>query len=299
MSLRCGLAGRYAEFSKAIVEMTLEGKKPDQPDLIYYGVFRDDSDRPGASQIHKKVLHDIESKIFQHWDGLSSSPSKTRPKSQPSRLVSGLTLISCTEQGPMWPSSLNSKFAAGSPEAKELETLMKEFNTEFPPPSNTNTSSGTTATTPASTTQRASGQPDFSVDGGKEPLDVTRVVDLLVEAPPPPDQRLCCVNGRASKPNVLVDKHYKIWIGNPGDQEASYSGEIFGFNTGSFEYKVINHTSKRDASGIAFRLTTDTDLIVHDKVVLPFCKFLHNAAVKHGLADVTLTDHLLEPKLHP
>ena len=111
--------------------------------------------------------------------------------------------------------------------------------------------------------------------------------------------RLCCVNGRASKPNVLVDKHYKIWIGNPGDQEASYSGEIFGFNTGSFEYKVINHTSKRDASGIAFRLTTDTDLIVHDKVVLPFCKFLHNAAVKHGLADVTLTDHLLEPKLHP
>ena len=177
---------RYAEFSKAVVDMALEPRQAGLPEVIYYGIFREDPEsKPGAPAIHKKVQGEIEAKVFQHWDALSTSPAKTRPKPQTNRCVEGLSLLSSTDQGPVWPGSLDSKFNAESAEGKELLALKQAFLAEFPP-SEAARGQGN-RTTPAQV--RATGQPDFSVEGGQEPLDVSRLVDLLVEAAPPPADR--------------------------------------------------------------------------------------------------------------
>ena len=150
---------------------------------MYYGCFRD-------SDVHKRVQRDLEAMVFKHWDGLSSSPPKQRPRSQaaPDWNVEGLLLLSCTRSGPVWPEHLDSKFAANSPEAKEIQELKQSFLSEFPAISEPGqAAAGAGARAP---TVRAAGQPDFSVDGGREPLDVSRVVDCLVEVPPPPADRL-------------------------------------------------------------------------------------------------------------
>ena len=180
-------ASRYAEFSKAIVNMTLEGRQAGLPKIIYYGIFRDDADsKPGTTATHRKVLAEIEAKVFQHWDALSSSPAKTRPKPQTNRCVEGLSLVSSTEQGPVWPDSLDAKFPSESPEGKEVLALKQAFLAEFPA-SEARGQPGIRSKEPQ---LRATGQPDFSVEGGQEPLDVSRLVDLLVEAAPAQAERL-------------------------------------------------------------------------------------------------------------
>ena len=108
--------------------------------------------------------------------------------------------------------------------------------------------------------------------------------------------RICTAVGRSSKPTVIIDKHLKIWLGNPTDQEQVYTGEIFGFNTGNFEYKICRQ--KRDVSGVAWRLVSDCDLVVVDKQAIALCKYLHQLATQNGLGDVSVLEHDLEPKLH-
>ena len=162
--------------------MALEQRQAGLPEVIYYGIFRDDAEsKPGTTSIHRKVLGEIETKVFQHWDGLSSSPAKTRPKPQTNRCVEGLSLLSSTDQGPVWPDSLDAKFTSESAEGKELLALKQAFLSEFPPSETARSPQGPRSTP---TQGRATGQPDFSVEGGQEPLDVSRLVDLLVEAAP-------------------------------------------------------------------------------------------------------------------
>lgn len=96
--------------------------------------------------------------------------------------MEGLSLLSCTKSGPVWPDHLDAKFKAHSPEAKEIAELKKAFLADFP-------ASVTAPAAPGAATVRVTGQPDFSLDGGREPIDVARVVDLLVEAPPGPANR--------------------------------------------------------------------------------------------------------------
>lgn len=110
--------------------------------------------------------------------------------------------------------------------------------------------------------------------------------------------RLAPVNGKAGKPSLLVDKHYKLWLGNESDESQTWSGiELFGFNTGVFEYKIVRGP-KRDTSGIAWKLSSDMDFIVQNKKILPVCKFLHQCAVTQGLGDVAIPEHTVSPKLH-
>ena len=45
--------------------MTLEGRQAGRPKIIYYGIFRDDADsKPGTTATHRKVLAEIEAKVF-------------------------------------------------------------------------------------------------------------------------------------------------------------------------------------------------------------------------------------------
>ena len=107
--------------------------------------------------------------------------------------------------------------------------------------------------------------------------------------------------GKSGKPSIMVSKGYKIFLGNETDSEMVFSGcELFGFNTGNFEYKIVRGTSKRDVNGIAWKLNSDLDLVLHEKKPIPVCKFLHAAAVNRGIAEVAISEHTISPKLqHP
>jgi len=85
------------------------------------------------------------------------------------------------------------------------------------------------------------------------------------------------------------------------DGEAVFSGcELFGFHTGTFEYKIVRGTNKRDVNGIAWKVNSDLDLVLHEKKPVRVCKFLHTAAVNHCIAEVAISEHSLSPKLqHP
>ena len=164
------------------MERSLENARPA---VTYYGVFREEG--VGAvnakGEIHKRVLTELDMKVFQHWDDMASSPAKTRPKAQTDQSVEGLTLLSCTAAGPVWPATLTGKFPAESAEHKELMELKQTFEKEFPP----QVEGGGAPT--VRKTMRVTGQPDFSIDGGREPIDLARVVDLCAEALPGPDER--------------------------------------------------------------------------------------------------------------
>ena len=181
---------RFAEFGQAVVEMALETRPAGAPLVIYYGLFRDDVDKTtGGPGNHKKVLSDIEAKVFRHWDGLGTSPPKQRPRAAQNFTVEGLSLLSSTQTGPVWPESLDDKFPPQTNEYKELQAIKQKFLDEFPQ-SRTGSQASPAAPAPTNTTVRASGQPDFSVEDGREPLDIARCVDLLPEAPPPASERL-------------------------------------------------------------------------------------------------------------
>ena len=69
------------------------------------------------------------------------------------------------------------KFATGSKEHGLMLELKKAFNDLVPPAEQANTQPAAPAQAPA-TQPRAQGSPDYSLGGGKEPLDLTRLVDL-------------------------------------------------------------------------------------------------------------------------
>ncbi|CAK9102225.1 unnamed protein product [Durusdinium trenchii] len=276
----------FAEFGTACVQRSLEEKTPP---VLYYGIFRDDSG-------HKKTFADLQTSVFQHWDGLPSSPPKTRPRAKASLHVDNLSLLSCTATGPVWPEGLTDKFPADSAHRKELEALRNKFLEEFPPPKDT---AGAGATTPRVPVRRVSGEPDFTIEDSRRPIDINRNLDPTLEAPPAPADRTATVAGKSGKPSIIIDKDMKIWIGNESDSAMSLKPtELFGFNTGAFEFKIVRGSNKRDSSGIAWRITSDLDLISWDKKVMPVCEFLHICAVSHGLADVGIPEHTTSPKLH-
>ena len=173
MRVPCWLS-RYAEFAQACVEKGLE-ENVGGAKLIYYGLFRE-------GPVHKKVLADLQFKVFQHCDQQPDAPPKTRPRSQTSRMVDNLQLLACSDAGPTWPVSLSNKFRPDTPEYKELAALKEMFEKEYPPPSTPLPTGNGTAPPP-----RVVGQPDFSVD--QEPLDVSRVIEPHTEAPPQPADR--------------------------------------------------------------------------------------------------------------
>lgn len=84
--------------------------------------------------------------------------------------------------------------------------------------------------------------------------------------------------------------------------------EIGGFNTGAFEFKIVSN-GKLDASGVPWRLLSDFDMVIvaddaapagaraAGKSILPLCKYLHRLATLKGLAELTVREHSLSPKM--
>ena len=111
--------------------------------------------------------------------------------------------------------------------------------------------------------------------------------------------RLATLPGKPTRPAIILDKDYKIWLGNQEQEAVTYSSiELFGFSVGAYEQKIIRG-GVRDVSGLAWRLKSDTELVAFEKKLIPLCNLLHFFATKHGLADIGLDDHDLVAKMHP
>lgn len=188
---------RYAEFAQACVEKSLEANQAG-PKVVYYGLFRE-------TAVHKKMLADIQFKVFKHWDEHPDAPPKNRARAQVSRMVDNLQLLACSDAGPAWPTSLNNKFRADTPEFHELAGLKEAFHKLYPPSAAPAPSPGAGTPPPP----RIVGQPDYSID--QEPLDVSRVIEPHTEAPPPPGDRTDCQTEHV----FLVEEVYRCGKDGP------------------------------------------------------------------------------------
>lgn len=148
---------RHAEFARAVAGRILEDSLPA---VKYFGVLRpEQSDVPQL--VHQKV--------FAHWDTSKSSPPKQRPREE--RDDPHLSVLAWQSGAVVWPEPLASKFSPDTPEHQELNKIRAELEALWP-----------AATAPAATTTpqavRAGGTCDFSIDGGAQPVDAAREVDM-------------------------------------------------------------------------------------------------------------------------
>lgn len=153
---------RYAEFGHAVLERLLDSTIR-RPPMYYVGVLREDQ---------REIQAALERKVYEFWDASDSAPPKSRatePVQEPT-----LELLGWANGGPVFPDQLLQKFAEGSTAAAEILAMKKELLTEFP------SASQQTQTGRASKGRlagnRASGRPDYSIEGGAKPLDTTAAI---------------------------------------------------------------------------------------------------------------------------
>ena len=153
---------RYAEFARAICDRALAEKKPP---VRYYGCFREDSSE------HQDSLNALKTMAYQRWDQSADAPprKRTQPNEPAAEPPVQLSLLAWAHGKAAWPNHLLEKFEEGSSQQKVILSIKEEFNKLFP--------QSTPTATPGSI-PRASGSPDFTIDGGKKPIDVLRDVDL-------------------------------------------------------------------------------------------------------------------------
>lgn len=188
---------RCCEFAKACVEHNLAGKAPE---IFYFGCLNKDQ---------KDVVTSITKRLYQFWDASKSAPPKTRQRqAQPQEQVA-LSVLAWDRGVPKWPSSLSDKFAVGTPQYLVLQDLKQQFEQLYPQSTTQPTAPENSAVPP-----RASGQCDFSIDEGRQPMDVHRVVDLAPVATDEIGERWAtktpCEPARRSKP-VSV-KMFKVVV---------------------------------------------------------------------------------------
>ena len=116
----------------------------------------------------------LEEMVYTNWDNSDSAP----PKARPTEPMADPTLSLLTRDGSAarFPDSVLSKFAAGTAAHHEVQTMNAQLIQEFPESGGNRAGLGQGQQN--RTRPRATGRPDFSIEGGKMPLDVTRLLDL-------------------------------------------------------------------------------------------------------------------------
>ena len=155
---------RHAEFGRACANRMLDSTKIP---VHYCGIIGDNL---------KKLQEGIQSQVYNSWDVADSSPPRDRPRPERANPLDQLQLeVLAVNRGvPCWPDIILSKFHESTEEYKTLLQMKTEFEREF------QVSQRNANTTRTSSTQRnrCNGVCDYSVDGGRDPLDVQRVIDL-------------------------------------------------------------------------------------------------------------------------
>ncbi len=188
---------RQAEFGRACLKTFLDGSA--HP-VHYIGLVKE--------KHFADLRTAFESEIYNHWDDDTNlSPPKQRPPTTTRQLDQqslGLELIALHGGHPVFPADvIIAKFRSGSPEQEAVKELQATFEAIFPP----RRESRSRSTPTVGATGRATGQCDFSIENGEEPLDVTRVLDVacvpIAEVPSSP-QRLVVVSVLLSVVSCLV-----------------------------------------------------------------------------------------------
>ena len=136
-----------------------------RPKVVYFGLLMDKEGKDAEQALQER--------IYSSWDGDPSSPAKSRPRDpvpDPS-----LQILGWQDSQPFFPESLIQKFAAGTHASKKVLEMRDKLQAMFP--HSTPVVAGGRATVVA---PRASGRPDFTIEGGQEPIDPARCVDLAV-----------------------------------------------------------------------------------------------------------------------
>ena len=141
----------------------LDGSRA-SPQMYYVGCLRADQ---GDVQVA------MEKVVYNDWDRSPTAPAKSRPvEPQPEP---NLTLLSWFNNVASFPDSVLQKFPEGTPARAQILELKQAFIEEFGE-ATTSTSQTTPGSQPA--LRRATGRPDFSIDGGAKPLDLARELNL-------------------------------------------------------------------------------------------------------------------------
>ena len=149
---------RHCEFGRAAVASILDNTLPQ---LRYMGYVKKD--------FYAKVHEAISSTVYTHWDASKESGPQQRPRESGSAGPLGLKVLAVNASGQVvWPDSLLSQYPSNSAEYKALETKRVAFLEMCPQ----------VKTSSQETTVRSTARPDFTIEGGKQPLDYTRMVDL-------------------------------------------------------------------------------------------------------------------------
>jgi hypothetical protein len=116
----------------------------------------------------------LEEMVYTNWDSSDSAPPKARPiEAVPDP---ALTLLTWDGSAARFPESVLSKFAAGTAAHHEVQSMKAQLIQEFPESAGSGNRTGVGQQT--RTRPRATARPDFTIEGGKMPLDVTRLLDL-------------------------------------------------------------------------------------------------------------------------
>ncbi|CAK9075571.1 unnamed protein product [Durusdinium trenchii] len=279
------LPNRYCEFGQAILARHLDESNR-RPPLYYLGFLREEQ-RDTATM--------IEDKVYKYWDSSDMAPGKQRPSESIAEPT--LELLSWVNSAPRFPDSLLTKFGEGTGPHSEIHAMKKELLQEFP-------QAGGGDNRPTSTrpqTVRASGRPDYSIDGGGRPLDTSRVIQAAHTAASAfgVERKWYCPAARG-KPAVVIDSNFAIHLGNETDQEMSLTAmEICGFNTGTFEQKIIAGLGEAELDGVCFRFSSDLCLVSYERKLYAIADFLHHCMTVHGVAEIDFSNHQLIQKTYP
>ena len=172
----------------------------------------------------------------------------------PSSQSLGLQLLAMEGGQPVFPfQTLSRRFTEGSQEIEAVKLMKATFDQTFP------AAAKAASKAPSKSgvgPDRAQGSCDYTVDGGAEPLDPSRLLDLpyqpLAEFAA---EKLGTLVGKSGRPTVVIDKDHQIWLLNPGEEELEVlPGELFGFGCGEF-YNSICNVAFGVVAGSVFQVT--------------------------------------------
>lgn len=119
-------------------------------------------------------MKSIRETIYRSWDASAGAPPPARPPDEgEDSAPPSLQILAWRDSAPRWPDILSTRFPEGTEEFSVLNKLKNDFRNEFP--------QSVSVQQPGVAivhTGRAGGHCDFAVDGGVQPLDVTRLISL-------------------------------------------------------------------------------------------------------------------------
>eukprot|EP00435_Cladocopium_sp_Y103_P062114 s625_g23.t1 len=274
---------RFSEMARAITNRVLAGTTP----LVrYFGFTNQEFDVNSA---------DLRTQVYNHWDESSLSPPKSRPGTETALSSDGpsLEVLAWSDGSPRFPQALVNRFAEGTSERDEMLKAKKLLEQKFPAASQPAPAQGQAA--------RVGGVCDYSLDGNREPLDVSRVIDLpMVRAA---DFQVVRQGSEASKFFFTV---FEVFWGiffeagrlPYGWQEAG-SGHLKRLQRLDRQHErcLFDCSQTDEIHGVVWRIKDDLQLLSYQKELMCTCQLLRKLAIENGLSSIEVADHALKQRM--